>query len=111
MPGPITSRMSAATAKLLKNGAKLVTNVSDILEELKIEAKGQRLKVREGGSGEEKILLEILKDGSLHIDEIVRRSKMKTGQACSLMTMMEIKGKVRNLGGMVYGVKRELTLD
>jgi hypothetical protein len=36
---------------------------------------------------------------------------MKTGQICSLLTMMEIKGKVKNLGGMVYGIKRQLTLD
>jgi DNA processing protein len=108
VPGPITSRMSGATAKLLKDGAKLVGNVADILEELKIETRAQRLEVGKGSnkiSKEEQLLLEILKDGALHIDEIVRRTKMKTGQVCSLLTMMEIKGKVKNLGGMTYSLK------
>jgi len=106
VPGPITSRMSGATAKLLKDGAKIVRDVSDILEELKIEARGQKLEARGGDSSEEQLLLEILKDGALHIDEIVRRAKIATGKVCSLMTMMEIKGKVRNLGGMTYTLKR-----
>jgi DNA processing protein len=34
VPGPITSKYSRGTAKLLKNGAKLVESVEDILEEL-----------------------------------------------------------------------------
>lgn len=118
VPGPITSRMSGATAKLLKDGAKLVRNVSDILEELKIEQKfrprgGPQAQHHRGGgiayelNKEEQLLLEILKDGSLHIDEIVRRSQMPTGKVCSKMTMMEIKGRVRNLGGMNYCLRRK----
>ena len=113
VPGPITSRMSAATSKLLKDGAKLVRNVGDILEELNVKVKrkkhlrGVAKRLLVGGlTKQEQLLLEVLKDGALHIDEIVRRTKMKTGQVCSLMTMMEIKGQVKNLGGMTYGLKR-----
>jgi len=36
IPGPITSPMSKGTAELIKKGAKLVTGIEDILEELKI---------------------------------------------------------------------------
>lgn len=36
VPGPITSELSQGPTKLLKAGAKLVTNVEDILEELNI---------------------------------------------------------------------------
>ena len=35
VPGPITSKYSRGTSKLLKNGAKLVESVDDIIEELK----------------------------------------------------------------------------
>lgn len=105
VPGPITSRMSAATAKLLKDGAKLVRNVSDILEEFDVKAKAPR-HLRGGGSKEEKVLLELLRDGALQIDEIVRCSNLKIGKVASLLTLMEIKGKVRNLGGMVYTINR-----
>lgn len=113
VPGPITSRMSGATAKLLKDGAKIVRDVSDILEELNVEIKRKR-HLRGGPKGllgggeskEEQFLLELLKDGALHIDEIVRKSKMETGKVCSIMTLMEIKGRVKNLGGMTYTLKR-----
>jgi len=109
VPGPITSKMSAATAKLLKQGAKPTTDVVDILEELKINLKMKNLKLKtssqaDSASSEEKILLEILENGALHIDEIVRQSHLKAGQVASLLTILEIKGKVRNLGGMVYGL-------
>ena len=118
VPGPITSRMSAATSKLLKDGAKLVRNVGDILEEIKIRPRDitsapNHLRGDPKGlpgseiNREEQLLLEALKDSALHIDEIVRRTKMKTGQICSLMTMMEIKGLVKNLGGMTYSLKRK----
>lgn len=36
VPGPITSPMSAGTAALIKKGAKLVYNIEDVLEEIKV---------------------------------------------------------------------------
>src|SRR2546423_9228304 len=37
VPGPITSRQSEGTNKLLKQGAKCVTSARDILEDLNID--------------------------------------------------------------------------
>lgn len=105
VPGPITSPYSAAPAQLIRKGAKLVTNAGDILEELNIKGIGYRVKGRvkeiEGTPEEEKIL-QILEGGELHFDEIVRRSQMETAKIGSLLSIMEIKGMVRSLGGGVF---------
>ena len=75
------------------------------MEELKIETRG-----REGESGrsketgEERVLLDLLQDGALHLDDLVRQSGLPTAKVCSIMTLMEIKGKVKNLGGMTYAL-------
>ncbi len=109
VPGPITSRMSAATSRLLKDGAKLVKNVGDILEELKInrpQVTRNTSEVEVGRSQEEQLLVQLLQDGALHIDELVRQSQLPTGKAASLLMMLEIKGQVRSLGQMTYALKR-----
>lgn len=108
VPGPITSPMSVGTAELIKKGAKLVYNVKDILEELNLKQKTQNLRAREiiGEGEEEVVILQILGRESLHIDEIVQLSKMETGKVNSIITLMEMKGKLKNLGGMVYAVAR-----
>jgi len=108
VPGPITSYLSAAPSILIKNGAKLVYNVSDILEELKIENRKKKIESRKiipENPDEEKIL-KILSEGQAHIDNLVRISGMETSKVSSLLTMMEMKGKVKNLGNMTYTIAR-----
>lgn len=108
VPGPITSPLCAAPSILIKEGAKLVLNVSDILEELKIEARVKKSIAKSvlPENPEEEEVLKILAEGQLYIDEIVRVSGLETGKIASLLALMEIKGKVKNLGGMVYTIAR-----
>lgn len=108
VPGPITSKMSQGPADLIKLGAKLVANVNDILEELNLETrKGQQKakKVLPESPLEEKILA-VLSETPIHIDEIVRQTGLLTTKVSSALSLMEMKGKVRNLGGMLYVIKR-----
>lgn len=106
VPGPITSSLSLGPAQLIKKGAKLVTSASDILEELDIptipEFRGAS-KVIEGGTEEERAILKILEE-ERHFDEIVRMSEMGVNKIGSLLSMMEIKGMVRSLGGGVFKI-------
>jgi DNA processing protein len=110
VPGPITSPNSNGPFWLIKQGAKLVANVDDILEELNISVgrknKACLPKVREikPENPEEERILMIIKDESKHIDEIVRETGMNVGQVMSLLTMMEIKGLVKSLGKMMYSI-------
>lgn len=108
VPGPITSYLSAASSILIKNGAKLVYNVKDILDELKLETRNLKLeakKVIPENADEEKIL-KILAKENLHIDTIVKISGMEVSRVSSLLTLMEIKGKIKNLGKMTYAITR-----
>jgi len=106
IPGPVTSPNAAGPAHLIKMGAKLVFNVEDILEELDIETEiGAKKQIR-AENPEEETILSLIKDEAKHIDEIVRQSGFDSGKVASIMSLMEIKGKIRNLGNMVYGINR-----
>lgn len=108
VPGPITSRLSAGTAKLLKSQAILVYNVKDILEELDLAKQAQKIEAKTvlPETKDEGEILKLLENEPRHLDEIIRLSKMETGKVASLVTQMELKGKIKNLGGMVYSINK-----
>ena len=101
VPGPITSPVSAAPNLLIKNGARLVEKVEDILEELEINAKLQmsNAKLAIPQTKEEEKVLQTLDGEGLDIDSIVRISTLETGVVLSALTTMELKGIVKNIGG------------
>jgi DNA processing protein len=104
VPGSVFSPQSFGTNDLIKKGAKVVTSVKDILEELnlgKIEKNNQNfLKIPE--NKEEEILLKILSTDPLHIDNIAKISKLGTVSTLSTLSMMELKGWAKNIGGQNY---------
>jgi len=52
---------------------------------------------------DEKLILENLdRDNPLHIDQLSKNIEMNINSLSSLLTLMEIKGKVKNIGGMRY---------
>lgn len=102
VPGPIYNPLAKGPNNLLKNGAKAVTEVDDILEDFGIEKTTPEI-IPEGE--DEVLIFDTLKNENLQIDEIVRRTKRPSGEISKILTMMEIKGKVRHLGGMVYSLR------
>ncbi len=103
VPGPITSSLSEGTSHLLKEGAKLVSSASDILDDLGIKPKSQ-VKISGKLSIEEEEILELIKNESKHIDELSRTLKKPISQISSVLLKMEILGVVKNLGGGFYTV-------
>lgn len=108
IPGDIYSLTSVGPNNLIKIGAKLVNSYQDILEELNLETLNEQVKTRQiaPDTKEEALILEIISDQSLHIDKIVIKTKLDTATVSSTLTLMEMKGKVRNLGGMNYVIAR-----
>lgn len=102
VPGPITSTTSKAPNLLLKNGAKLVEKVEDILEELDINAKLQMLNAKSvlPSNPDEGKILEALENEAYDVDSLVRILDMPISDALSLLTLMELKGMVKNTGGV-----------
>lgn len=108
VPGSIFSPSSEGTNELIKSGAKLVTSVKDILEELRLEKRREIEKIKEiiPASEEEKIILEKLGPEPVHIDNLVKLTKLKTATASSALAMMEMKGMVKDIGGQNYIIIR-----
>ena len=108
VPGPIYSKLARGPAQLIKQGAKLVMNVEDILEELNIDLRSQISDIREveADTKEEQTILDLLQSGPVHIDEIARVSKLSAAKVGSVLSLMEIKGKIHSLGSGNYSLNR-----
>lgn len=109
IPGPINSVNSQGTNKLIKQGAKLVTGINDIIEELNLGDYSSGKSVFEQNnvpthpdSKEEAIILNLLTSEPVHIDNLIRDSHLPTAEVNSTLTILELKGKIRDLGGMNY---------
>lgn len=108
IPGSIFSPCSQGTNALLKRGAKIVTGVSDILEELPIEQlslfpkKGDHLPEVAGLSPEEHKILTTLTHEPLHVDKIIKATTLGTAEVSSLLSLLEIRGLAKNVGAMHY---------
>lgn len=107
VPGPITSQLSKGPYSLIKKGAKLVTSGEDIIKEFQIsnnksqisnKSKNTKFKT---ASKEEKIILELLENEPLHFDEIVKRTKLPSPKLSSILSIMEIKGLIKNSEGLL----------
>ncbi len=101
IPGSIFSKNSLGTNDLIKNGAKMVTTVDDILEELnlaglKIEKRSEE---KENLTEKEKIILNIIEKEPVHIDKICEASKIAVSQILSIVSLLEIRGIIKNIGG------------
>jgi len=103
VPGPIFSSNSKGPNKLIKEGAQLIENADDILEVLNIAP--QKIKKEFFAENEtEKLILDTLKEESLYIDNIIEKTKLNAPLVASTLALMEISGKIRNLGGNVYSL-------
>ncbi|MFH1564371.1 MAG: DNA-processing protein DprA [bacterium] len=108
VPGSIYSPTSKGTNGLLKQGAKLVTCANDILETLNLDQLQSVISSKKisPDTKEEEILLEFLSKEPTHIDNLVKQSGLATNTVSATLIMMEMKGKIKNLGGMNYVLAR-----
>jgi len=111
VPGSILSPASKGTNRLIQqSGAKLVSDYTDILEELNLTAVAQQLEMKEliPSSDTESLLLKPLSAESRHIDEVCRASGLPMSTVSSTLAMMELKGLVKQTATMNYSLAREL---
>ncbi len=104
IPGNIYSPASRGTNSLIKQGAKLITNSQEILEFLDLKQISANIETKKiiPETLEEAIILEFLSKEPTHINELVRLTRLDTATINSTLTIMEMKGNVKNLGGMEY---------
>ena len=107
VPGPIDSPASQGCHDLLKDGARLVTGLDDILEELGPLIRPVRLDdtatihvPRELSLNDrERQVLGIVGLDPQHLDELLRRSSLDPAATLATLTVLEMKRLVRRLPG------------
>jgi DNA processing protein len=110
VPGSIDSFKSMGTHLLIKQGAKLIENADDIIDEFEFG----RNHIRDKGvftdapdippdmSASETKVYEIIGNYPMHIDQIVRAGGMDAGEISSILMQMELKGIVKQLPGKMF---------
>lgn len=104
-PGRATDRGSAGCNKLIREGrAKLVTSTDDIVAELDLTVAVQQLEIKVAipANDDEGKLLALLSHEPVHIDELSRRTELSMPVVSSTLTMLELKGSVRQVGVMQF---------
>jgi DNA processing protein len=106
VPGNIFNPMSTGTNRLIQDGAKLVINVSDILDELNIahdnvQTQTMTERIIPANNTEAEILKHLGAD-PIHIDDLVRLCGLPVAMVSSTLTILELKGLARTVGHMQY---------
>lgn len=113
VPGSINSFSSTGTHALLKQGAKLVENKMDVIEELHhmvhIETEHQKIQQGEksmpGGLEHDKYqkaIFDILEPYPLHIDIIIEKSGLDSGGISAALLDLEIQGIIKQSPGKLF---------
>ena len=108
VPHNITSTYGIGPNNLIKNGAHPITKAEDIIEILNLQElkKFAENKAIIPDSPIEAELLKYLSREPIHIDQLIKQSKLSSPTVMGTLTMMEMKGKIRNLGAMMYVLTR-----
>jgi len=106
VPGQIFALNAKGPNKLIKDGSILVESSQDILKELGIKqlSLNNTLEDFSTATPEEVAILTSLKEESLYIDKIIEKTKLSPQIISVNLALMEISGKIRNLGGNVYAI-------
>lgn len=105
VPGSIYSLNCEGTNNLIKMGAHCVTSTDDILDALNISSNFKRLATDMpmiADTYEESLILPHLSKSPIHIDELGMKSTLDLPTLSATLTLMEMKGSIRNLGAMMY---------
>lgn len=103
VPGPITSRLSGGTNKLLKMGAIPCTGAEDILTQLETQVPARPpIDLGRLPEAEQRVLQNL--DEPLLADELARRLKLPASEVACILVALELKDLVRQEGGQRYAL-------
>jgi DNA processing protein len=113
VPGSIHAPQSRGTNRLISNGARMLLHPTDVLEVLDLIHNVERREVRRAipSDATEAALYNILGPEAVHVDEIRARLGLPIEKISAALTMMELKGLVRQMGGMNYVAVKEEQAD
>lgn len=113
VPGSILAPQSKGTNKLIQKGALPLLSVNDLMQALDITRVGEQKAARRimPGDATEAKLLSVLGSEPLHVDAIRNQAELPIEKVSAALALMELKGMVRQVGGMNYVAVREVQAD
>ena len=113
VPGEVGASRSRGAHRLIRQGAKLVETVDDIIEEIApqlmrrggaAQAPARMLPPSAGASARK--IFELLQDNPLQVDQVIERSGLPAAQVLEILLDLELLGFVRQTPGKVYAAER-----
>lgn len=119
VPGRIDSPASRGTHQLIKQGAKLVEDIEDILQEFdSLLPAAPKRKAAEMGrrpdvslSDEEQAVVRALWKGELDVDALTREAGLPSARVNALLIGLEMKKVLRILPGRMVELREDLRAD
>ncbi|MBN8580102.1 MAG: DNA-processing protein DprA [Anaerolineae bacterium] len=113
VPGSILAPQSKGTNRLIQKGAQPLLTPADLMQALDLTRMGDHKTARRALPSDETeaLVLNVLGREPLHVDEIRNQANLPIEKISATLTMMELKGMVRQVGGMNYVAVREEQSD
>ena len=113
VPGSILAPQSKGTNKLIQNGALPLLSVHDLMQALNLTRMGEQKAARKiiPADETEARLMDVLGEEPRHVDEIRNQTALPIEKVSATLALMELKGMVRQVGGMNYVAVREVQSD
>lgn len=111
LPGKVDSQTSFGTNGLIKQGAKLVSCVDDILEEFNLRTTigpkctmkvNKRISIPDLVDNDEKILYASISEEPLPLDEIVENTNLDISRVSDILLRLQLKKLIRQLPGKQF---------
>jgi DNA processing protein len=113
VPGSILAPQSKGTNKLIQRGALPLLTMNDLMQALDLTRVGEQKAARKviPTDETEARLMNVLGSEPLHVDEIRNQAELPIEKVSATLALMELKGMVRQVGGMNYVAMREEQSD
>lgn len=118
VPGRIDSHGARGPHHLIRDGARLIEDVDDVIDELQFLLPSSVGRGPAGGaqqsplalaklSADESRIIGLLKDGSMDVDGIIRQTGLKVANVSSMLIGLEMKKVIRMLPGRMVELRHE----
>lgn len=97
LPGRVSDELSLGCNELIKNGANMLLNATEILEFLGISQKNNKIKdkkIKKILAKEEEIIYSCLSLEPKHVDIIIEETKLSFSNVISILIQLELEGMV-----------------
>lgn len=105
VPGNITSPLSAGCNALLKQGARIVTDYQDVLDVIAPQHMAQQTTLPLGQNDLETAIISLIHGGLRDGEDIQRECGADTTEFNTALTMLELAGTIRALGGNQWTIR------